>query len=153
MFHISGLLYTELTLDVLLLHLVPIKRTNVVCRGNESSLSECMFDGPEGDETCGHKNDSIIICKGDGFFTFFTVCIAIVMPPSARECNETDVRLVNGTAPTNGRVEVCLDGLWGSVCDDRWDSRDAAIVCRQLQFDGRKIFLISSLYNKEMFKF
>ena len=62
------------------------------------------------------------------------------MPSSARECNETDVRLVNGTVPTNGRVQICLDGLWGSVCDDRWDSRDAEVVCRQLQFDGRKIF-------------
>ena len=51
---------------------------------------------------------------------------------------------MNGTAPTNGRVEICLDGLWGSVCDDRWDSRDAAVVCRQLQFDGREALILSS---------
>ena len=132
-------MYTEQALDLHLLHLVPIKRTNVVCRGDESSLSECMFDGPEGDETCEHEDDIIIICKGEGFSLSFMSLI--VMPPSARECNETDVRLVNGTAPTNGRVEICLDGLWGSVCDDRWDSRDAEVVCRQLQFNGRKIFL------------
>ena len=56
----------------------------------------------------------------------------------ARECNETEVRLVDGQTPDDGRVEICLNGLWGSVCDDRWDIRDAEVVCRQLQYNGRK---------------
>ena len=59
------------------------------------------------------------------------------MPP-ARECNETEIRLVDGQTPADGRVEVCIDGHWGSVCDDRWDSRDAQVVCQQMGFDGRE---------------
>ena len=33
-------------------------------------------------------------------------------------------------------MEICYDGVWGSVCDNNWNNWNAAIVCLQLGFQG-----------------
>ena len=57
--------------------------------------------------------------------------------PVAREGN---VRLVGGADPSEGRVEIHHDGLWGTVCDQGWGLDDVRVACRQLGFaDARAV--------------
>ena len=46
------------------------------------------------------------------------------------------MRLAGGESDREGRVEVCIGGLWGTICDDSYDTRDAMVICRQLGFSA-----------------
>ena len=53
-------------------------------------------------------------------------------------CTHGDIRLVGSrsgvSSSTQGRVEVCVNNRWGTVCDDSWSTFDARVACRQLGY-------------------
>ena len=42
------------------------------------------------------------------------------------------MELVGGENDKEGRVEVTVNGIRGTICDDSWDDKDAAVICRML---------------------
>ena len=60
----------------------------------------------------------------------YMICIIVV-------CSYGQLRLVNGNTPNEGRVEICINFRWGTVCDDKWTNTNADVVCRQLGYSTR----------------
>ena len=53
------------------------------------------------------------------------------MTAEPANCETGDIRLVNGSLESEGRLEVCVNQLWGTVCSS-WSWRLTRVACRQL---------------------
>lgn len=70
-------------------------------------------------------------------------CLLLIFIPG---CTDGAIRLMGGSsASRDGRVELCSNNVWGTVCDDNWDATDAAVACRQLGFspNGKAILQLT----------
>ena len=97
----------------------PIHFSDVGCQGDETAIFNCTYSTSF---YCRHYEDASVICQ-------------------ERECSEGEVHLVGGANETEGRVEVCFSGVWGTICDYYWDALDARVVCNQLGHPSGGIFV------------
>ena len=47
-------------------------------------------------------------------------------------CRDGEVSLIGGSRRHEGRVEICINETWGTVCDNTFNESDAKVVCLQL---------------------
>ena len=62
------------------------------------------------------------------------VCSVSCLAVNTTVCKDGGVRLSGGRSKNKGRVEVCVENRYGTVCDQSWSDADAAVVCSQLGF-------------------
>uniref|UniRef100_A0A672TIE7 Serine protease 12 n=2 Tax=Strigops habroptila TaxID=2489341 RepID=A0A672TIE7_STRHB len=99
----------------------PIWLDDVSCSGKETNLLQCSWR-EWGKHDCNHQEDVRLICYPDNENHKLRLG-----PP---------IRLMDGENKKEGRVEIFVNGQWGTICDDGWSDKDAAVVCRQLGYKG-----------------
>lgn len=71
---------------------------------------------------------------------WFDMCLQLVLfyvldsATVVSNCSHGDIRLTAVTQNLSGKVELCVHGIWGAVCNHGWDTEDANVACKQLGF-------------------
>ncbi|KAF7990581.1 hypothetical protein HCN44_000386 [Aphidius gifuensis] len=137
------------------------------CTGNETSLRECDFDG-WGVHNCQPEEAAGIVCKigvntceegqwkCDNSPTCIPtryICDEVTDCPdgsdeSTLHCNASFViRLVNGSSPSEGRVEIRHHGVWGTICDDDFSNANAKVICNSLGYTGSAVAIKNGFFG------
>ena len=83
--------------------------------------------------SCFRGNAFGVLCQGD--------------TSKPKECKHFDIRLVNGSRKTEGRLEFCAYGYWSNLCNEysaslhdifgvasAWPWRAPYLICHKLGF-------------------
>ena len=48
-------------------------------------------------------------------------------------CTDGNIRL-GDEAELRGRIEVCINKVWSTICTKNWTPKEASVVCSQLGY-------------------
>ena len=118
----------------------PILLDSVACNSSESNIVNCSHNGfGITSPYCDHGDDAGVRCLGK-YHLSYSVSQNTMQDllhagvNSTEPCITGNIRLAGGGSMAQGRVEICYQNLWGTVCDDGWNEVDARVVCRILGY-------------------
>ena len=121
----------------------PLFIRDVSCNGSESAFLDCPYNMLT-QTSCGPFSDAGIVCQGETtVHTKFSEprstssLLFTADGTSVGSCSDGELRLGNGTDDYDewtrrGRVELCINNAWGTVCDTSFSVPDALVACNQL---------------------
>ena len=122
---------------------------SVNCSGSESELSECEVS----ESGVCPEHSAAVICQGLRKWLFYVIQHLLIIhrlcdimksllaDAQSDNCSHGDVWIASRiddttTLSSEGRLEVCVNGVWGTVCDLRFGTGDAEVACKQMGYDG-----------------
>ena len=120
---------------------------NVDCFGDEDNLLHCPLSYTG---LCAGHNAAVLCQSRLILFPKKLICEYLFflsgVDTEASNCSDGELRLSGAALTNQGRLEVCVNGAWGSVCDSQgvFTTDEAKVACRQLgilQVEGSRICL------------
>lgn len=94
---------------------------------------------------CTHNTSTYFLAIQPHLAHVLVIFLFLATPTTASvPCSNSDVRLQDGSNEREGRIEICMNGQWGTICNNLWDDQDATVVCRQLGFSDQGMTLQTS---------
>ncbi|XP_065890349.1 scavenger receptor cysteine-rich type 1 protein M160-like isoform X4 [Dysidea avara] len=101
----------------------PVWLSGIECNGEEKVITDCVHNN-WGNNSCSHEEYAGVVCSESNF--------------------TVPVRLVDGADSYEGRVEVLVNGIWGTICVGGPQDVDGDVICRQLgHYASRQLYLAS----------